>query len=215
MSDKETRDSRCTLTPPHLSDRRDNVDFQAFDSAYVERLRTGDRTTEDHFIVYFGELIDLKLRSRLASRQAIEDVKQETFARCLQLLRSAGGVRNAERLGPLVNSICNHVLSEHFRATSRTEALDDQPAERFIAHEPDALTRVIADDTRRMVRQVLEKLPERDQTILRAVFLEEREKDDLCREIGVTRDYIRVLLHRAKQSFREVYLERTAGRQTC
>lgn len=199
----------------HFSNRRDNVDFQAFDSAYVERLRAGDRATEDHFIAYFGELIKLKLRSRLASRQAIEDVKQETFARCLQLLRSAGGVRNAERLGPLVNSICNHVLSEHFRATSRTEPLEDQPAERFVAREPDALTRVIADDTRRMVRQVLEKLPVRDQTILRGVFLEERGKDDLCREIGVTRDYIRVLLHRAKQSFREVYLERTAGRQTC
>jgi RNA polymerase sigma-70 factor (ECF subfamily) len=191
------------------------VDFQAFDSAYVERLRAGDRDTETHFIAYFGELIALKLRSRLASRQAIEDVKQETFARCLQLLRSQGGVRNAERLGPLVNSICNHVLSEHFRATSRMEALDDQPADRFIAREPDALSRVITDDTRRMVRQVLDSLAERDRIILRAVFLEEREKDDVCREIGVTRDYIRVLLHRAKQSFREVYLERTAGRQTC
>jgi RNA polymerase sigma-70 factor (ECF subfamily) len=191
------------------------LDFQAFDSAYVERLRAGDRDTEGHFIAYFGELIALKLRSRLASRQAVEDVKQETFARCLQLLRSQGGVRNAERLGPLVNSICNHVLSEHFRATSRLEALDDQPADRFVAREPDALSRVITDDTRRMVRQVLDKLPERDRAILRAVFLEEREKDDVCREIGVTRDYIRVLLHRAKQSFREVYAERTSGRQTC
>ena len=199
----------------HFSNRRDNVDFHAFDSAYVERLRECDRATEDHFIAYFGELIELKLRSKVASRQAIEDVKQETFARCLKLLRSAGGVRNAERLGPLVNSICNHVLSEHFRATSRTEPLEDQPAERFVAREPDALTRVIAEDTRKMVHQVLQKLPVRDQTILRAVFLEDREKDDLCREIGVTRDYIRVLLHRAKQSFREVYMERTAGRQMC
>ncbi len=142
-------------------------------------------------------------------------MKQETFARCLKLLRSPGGIRNAERLGPLVNSICNNVLSEHFRAGRRTEPLEDQPAERFIAREPDALSRIITDDTRRIVRQVLEKLPARDQAILRAVFLEEREKDDLCREIGVTRDYIRVLLHRAKQSFREVYMEGSAGRQTC
>jgi RNA polymerase sigma-70 factor (ECF subfamily) len=191
------------------------VDFQAFDSAYVERLRAGDRNTEDHFVAYFGELIELKLRSRLASRQSVEDVRQETFARCLKLLRSPGGIRNAERLGPLVNSICNNVLSEHFRAGRRTEPLDDQPAERFIAREPDALSRIITDDTRRIVRQVLEKLPPRDQIILKAVFLEEREKDDLCREIGVTRDYIRVLLHRAKQSFREVYMEGSAGRQTC
>ena len=191
------------------------MDFQAFDSAYVERLRAGDRETENHFVTYFGELIELKLRSRLASRQSLEDVKQETFARCLKLLRSPGGIRNAERLGPLVNSICNNVLSEHFRAGRRTEPIDDQPAERFVAREPDALSRVITEDTRRIVRQVLEKLPARDQTILKAVFLEEREKDDLCREIGVTRDYIRVLLHRAKQSFREVYLQGGAGRQAC
>jgi RNA polymerase sigma-70 factor, ECF subfamily len=191
------------------------VDFQAFDSAYVERLGAGDRETENHFVAYFGELIELKLRSRLTSRQSLEDVKQETFARCLKLLRSPGGIRNAERLGPLVNSICNNVLSEHFRAGRRIEPLDDQPAEHFVAREQDALSRVISEDTRRIVRQVLEKLPARDQTILRAVFLEEREKDDLCREIGVTRDYIRVLLHRAKQSFREVYLQNHAGRQTC
>ena len=143
------------------------MDFQAFDSAYVERLRAGDRNTEDHFVSYFGELIELKLRSRLASRQSLEDIKQETFARCLKLLRSPGGIRNAERLGPLVNSICNNVLSEHFRAGRRTEPLDDQPAERFIAREPDALSRIITDDTRKIVRQVLEKLPARDQAILK------------------------------------------------
>ena len=67
------------------------MDFQAFDNAYVERLRAGDRDTEGHFIAYFGELIVLKLRSRLTSRQAIEDVKQETFARCLQLIAKRWG----------------------------------------------------------------------------------------------------------------------------
>lgn len=191
------------------------MDFHAFDSAYVERLRAGERDTQDHFVAYFGKLIELKLRSRVSSRHVIDDIKQETFARCLQLVRSEGGVHNAERLGPLVNSICNHVLLEHFRSGRRTEPIEDQPAERFVARDPDALTLVINDDTRRAVRQVLQKLPERDRTILRGLFLEEREKDELCREIGVTRDYIRVLLHRAKQSFREAYPEGNAGRQTC
>ena len=191
------------------------MDFQAFDSAYVERLRAGDRDTEDHFVDYFGRLIELKLRSRVSSRHAIEDIKQETFTRCIQLVRSEGGIRNAERLGPLVNSICNHVLLEHFRTGRRTEPLEDQPAERFVARDPDALTVVISKDTGRTVREVLQKLSERDRAILRGLFLEEREKDELCREIGVTRDYIRVLLHRAKQSFREAYPQGPAGRQPC
>lgn len=191
------------------------MDFQAFDSSYVQRLRAGDRDTENHFATYFGKLIELKLRSRVSSHHAIDDVKQETFTRCLQLIRSEGGIRNPERLGPIVNSICNHVLSEHFRSGRRTEPLEDQPAERFVARDPDALSLVISDDTRRTVRNVLQKLPERDRAILRGLFLEDREKDDLCREIGVTRDYIRVLLHRAKQSFREAYPQSHARRQTC
>jgi RNA polymerase sigma-70 factor (ECF subfamily) len=180
--------------------------------AYVERLRSGDHQTEAHFVQYFSELIQLKLRSRLHSRQNIEDVRQETFARSLLLLRREGGLRQAERLGAVVNSICNNVLSEQYRADSRSEALDDQPAERFVAHDPDALSQVISEDTRRIVRRVLNSLPSRDRSILEAVFLEERDRDDVCQELGVTRDYVRVLVHRAKQSFREQY-SRHAGKK--
>ena len=57
------------------------MQFQEFDDSYLERLRAGDFRTQEHFVAYFSELIQLKLRSRLRSPQAIEDVRQETFAR--------------------------------------------------------------------------------------------------------------------------------------
>jgi RNA polymerase sigma-70 factor (ECF subfamily) len=199
------------LLTTHSSGQND-LDFQTFDTAYVERLRSGDKQTEAHFVDYFSELIQLKLRSRLHSRQAIEDVRQETFARSLLLLRREGGLRQAERLGAVVNSICNHVLSEQYRTDNRSEALEDQPVERFVARGPDALSQVITEDTRRMVRHVLDGLPSRDRSILQAVFLEERDRDEVCQELGVTREYIRVLVHRAKQSFREEY-SRRAGKK--
>jgi DNA-directed RNA polymerase specialized sigma24 family protein len=53
-----------------------------------------------------------------------------------------------------------------------------------------------------MVRSVLSQLPQRDQAILRSVFLEEMDKDDVCQRFGVGRDYLRVLLYRAKEKFR-------------
>ncbi len=52
------------------------------------------------------------------------------------------------------------------------------------------------------MRKVLAQLPERDQAILKAVFLEEVAKDEVCQRFGVGRDYLRVLLHRAKGKFR-------------
>ena len=91
------------------------MQFQAFDAPYVERLRSGDFRTQEHFVAYFSELIQLKLRARLRSPQAIEDVRQETFVRVFAALRSPGGIRQPERLGAFVNSICNNVLLEHYR----------------------------------------------------------------------------------------------------
>lgn len=179
--------------------------FETFDASYVNKLRAGDASTEQHFVAYFSELILLKLRPRLRRPEQIEDVKQETFSRALSLIRSEGGLRHAERLGPLVNSICNNVLMEQYRVAGRVEALPDEVAERLVETRPSALSKVISDDTRSVVRRVLDDLSERDRELLRAVFLEERDKDEVCTQLGVDRDYLRVLLHRAKGSFREVY----------
>jgi RNA polymerase sigma-70 factor (ECF subfamily) len=184
------------------------VNFVTFDASYVSKLCAGDAPTEQHFVTYFSELILLKLRPRLRRPEQIEDVKQETFSRTLSLIRSEGGLRHADRLGPLVNSICNNVLMEQYRISSRVEALENETAERLVDTKPNALSMVISDDTRDLVWRVLDGLKERDRSLLRAVFLEERDKDVVCKEFGVDRDYLRVLLHRAKSSFRVVYSKR-------
>ena len=184
------------------------MNFVTFDASYVSKLRAGDAPTEQHFIAYFSELMLLKLRPRLRMPEQIEDVKQETFSRTLSLIRSEGGLRHAERLGPLVNSICNNVLMEQYRVSNRAETLEDEVAERLVEATPDALSKVISEDTRNLVRNVLASMNERDRSLLRAVFLEERDKDEVCTELGVDRDYLRVLLHRAKGSFRTVYSKR-------
>jgi len=188
------------------------VNFVTFDASYVNKLRAGDTPTEQHFIAYFSELMLLKLRPRLGRPELIEDVKQETFSRALSLIRSEGGLRHAERLGPLVNSICNNVLMEQYRTSSRAQPLEDEAAGRLVETGPNALSMVIADDTRRLVRQALDGLNERDRNLLRAVFLEERDKDEVCQELGVDRDYLRVLLHRAKGSFRALYSKQAGAK---
>jgi RNA polymerase sigma-70 factor (ECF subfamily) len=190
------------------------VNFVTFDASYVSKLRAGDAPTEQHFIAYFSELMLLKLRPRLRMPEQIEDVKQETFSRTLSLIRSEGGLRHAERLGPLVNSICNNVLMEQYRVSNRAETLEDEVAERLVEATPDALSKVISEDTRNLVRNVLAAMNERDRSLLRAVFLEERDKDEVCTELGVDRDYLRVLLHRAKGSFRTVYSKRVNMKST-
>ena len=188
------------------------LEFFAFDASYVEKLRAGDAHIEGHFVNYFSELIRLKLRSRLNSKEAIEDVRQETFMRVLTLLRGKGGLRQPDRLGPFVNSVCNHVLFEHYRSQKRTEATIDDEVEATIAgREPSALRLLEAKGAERVVRQILNQLPERDRRLLQSVLLEERNRDEVCAEFGISREYLRVLLHRAKQSFKTCYTSLTAS----
>ena len=180
-----------------------------FDASYVEKLKAGDEHTEGHFVNYFSELIRLKLRSRLNSREEMEDVRQETFKRVLTLLRCEGGLRQPDRLGPFVNSVCNHVLFEHYRWQKRAKATIDNEVEATIAgREPSALSLLEANDTAHVVRQILNQLPERHRRLLQSVLLEERNKDEICAEFGISREYLRVLLHRARQSFKSYYISR-------
>ena len=188
------------------------MQFQTFDQSYVERLRAGDFRTQEHFVAYFSELIQLKLRSRLNSPQAIEDVRQETFARVFVALRGEGGIRQPDRLGAYVNSICNNVLLEHYRASSRHTSLEDEEDKDFPATTIDIVGAVAAKEMAVKVREILDELPEKDRRLLREVFLEERDKDDVCRDFGVDRDYLRVLLHRAKLSFKSLYLKNIEAR---
>ena len=196
------------LNPPALVGEESRLEFFAFDASYVEKLRSGDALIEGHFVNYFSELIRLKLRSRLNSREAIEDVRQETFMRVLALLRGDSGLRQPDRLGAFVNSVCNHVLQEHYRSKKRTEAtIDDETESTIPGREPSALRLLEAKDTERVVRKILNELPERDRRLLQSVLLEERDKDEVCAEFGISREYLRVLLHRAKHSFKSFYVD--------
>ena len=190
-----------------LADTRGKLlQFHSFDQAYVERLRAGDFRTQEHFRVYFTALIQVKLRSRLKSREAIEDVRQETFTRFYVALRE-GKIVHSDRLGSFVNSICNHVLMEHYRMAVRHGSVDDDDQKKeFPSPGLDPLAMFSAQEIQQKIREILDQLPERDRRLLREIFLEERDKDEVCRDFGVDRDYLRVLLHRAKNSFKQLYL---------
>jgi len=203
--------AKTSLQWGHLTLAREarRLQFTAFDAAYLERLQRGDAGTARHFTAYFSELIKLKLRSRLQSKEAIEDVRQETFVRVFALMRTEEGIRHPERLGALVNSVCNLVLLEHYRSHRKSgDPIEEAPEAAMIAEEATAAGLLESGDAQRLVRLILSGLSERDRLLLQSVLLEERDKDQVCAELGLSREYLRVLVHRAKQAFKTSYLKR-------
>ena len=155
--------------------------------------------TERHFVDYFSELLLIKLRRTLRSHQAVEDVRQETFLRVFSILKHKGGIEHPEKLGAFVHGVCSNVLFEHYRSAKRHAP---QGTFDFAGPGPDPETGFVNEERKRNVRQVLESLPAKDRQILRLIFIEEFDKDEVCRICRVDREYLRVLLHRAKNRFR-------------
>jgi RNA polymerase sigma-70 factor (ECF subfamily) len=183
---------------------RGHVEFFAFDKAYVERLRDGDPLTEKHFVAYFEQLVQMKLRARMMASHEVEDLRQETLIRVFAALRKQDGVRRPESFGAFVNSVCNNVLSEYYRSAAK-----DQPTEDPRLEVPDRVFdlegMLVTKQFSEHVRRILDEMPPRYRELLRAIFLEERDKDEVCREFRVDRDYLRVLLHRAKGKFKILF----------
>jgi RNA polymerase sigma-70 factor, ECF subfamily len=180
------------------------VDLYSFDDDFVRRLCAGDRDAEDFFFRYFSGVLFSKLRRRVSFLEAIEDIIQETLLRALRTICSAEGLRDNRTLGSFVNSICNNVLLEWLRKTGKNEApLQNYP---YLTDPRDsAEKRLMKMQEKLRVHRVLDALEPRDAMILRAVFIDGRDKDEVCRAFGVDRDYLRVLLFRAKEKFRAVY----------
>lgn len=184
------------------------MDLFSFDDDYVRRLRDGDRETAAHFYSYFRDLLYAKLRRRLRSMHAIEEVRQEVFLRTLERLDQ---IVDGRKLGAFVNSTCNNVLLEYYRQESRAVSLDEQPEK---AGTTDLEAGYDSAHNAARVRAVLDAMGDRDAAILRALFIEDADKDEICERYGIDREYLRVLLHRAKGKFRTAFLRRNSGRRT-
>ena len=190
-------------------ERRRSLEFFQFDADYVRRLTEGDAETERHFVCYFSPLLLIKLKQRLRSREQLEDLRQEVFLRVFRSLRQGTGLQYPERLGAYVHSICNIVVLEYLRGKSKPEHWYERVEEQ---RDPGACfeRELVNEEQGRQMRSLINGMALRDRLLICAIFLDERDKDEVCREQGVGRAYLRVLLCRAKKRFRQLLAETQA-----
>lgn len=179
----------------------------------MERLRDGDGATERHFVHHFSVVIRLMLRYRLRSPELIEDVRQETFLRVIRFVRAGNTLDHPERLGAYVHTVCLNVMMEQLRSSTRHPQLPDD-GRQFIDSSADPEKDATTAQTMEVVREVLQTLPQKDREILKLIFLEERDKSDVCRQYQVDRDYLRVLVYRAKLRFKAALLQKGVVRNS-
>jgi RNA polymerase sigma-70 factor (ECF subfamily) len=153
----------------------------------------------------FLERLRLKLRYKVLYHVGhgcadVEDLVQESLAR---FIRAEQGqkIRNTEEVGAFLNGVCRNVILEYRRRMRREPSLDDDIPVPDTGIRPEAEILEMRDS----IENGLAELAERDRTILRALYLDGKEKDEICREWKMSDAQFRVVLFRAKERFRRAY----------
>jgi RNA polymerase sigma-70 factor (ECF subfamily) len=176
-----------------------------FDENYLRALQQHEAEAENFLITHFTRPVQLKLRARLRSAELAQDACQETFLRVLRYFQSGRTLDNPASLPGFIHTVCHNVALEFLRAHTRQSQIPENAPEA----EDTGLTpegRMVTEERRELVGRVLSEMPEKDRQLLRRVLLEEEDREQICREFQVDRDYLRVLVHRARNRFRAVLL---------
>ncbi len=136
----------------------------------------------------------------------VEDIVQETLSRFLRARRD-GKIRNPDGTAAFLSGVCNNVILEYRRRLWKEPLANPEPdgvpeREAVVAPEVEAIERQDAIDA------ALAQLSDRDRQLLRAFYLDERSKAEICSSLGWSDVQFRVALFRAKNRFRTVYCQR-------
>lgn len=151
------------------------------------------------------ERLRLKLRYKVLYHVGhgcadVDDLVQESLTRFFRA-EQRQMIRNTEEFGAFLNGVCRNVILEYRRRVRREPILDPDMPIPDVGVRPDAEILEMRD----AIDSGLAELAERDRTILRSLYLEGKEKDEICKEWGMSDAQFRVVLFRAKERFRRVY----------
>lgn len=170
----------------------------------------GDAAAWEEIVHRYGRLVWSKVRSfRLQDADAF-DAMQMTW---LRLAENSHRLRHPERLaGWLAKTACRECL-HILRQTRRTAEPPDVALENLVDPAADPEKQVIDVDTAQALRGLLNQLPPREQTLLRALFADGPQPyTEIARSTGIPIGSIGPTRARALQRLRGMLEEHGLGR---
>ncbi|MBM7568242.1 sigma-70 family RNA polymerase sigma factor [Paenibacillus sacheonensis] len=141
-----------------------------------------------------------KIALLIGDRAAAEDLTQEVF---LRLYRNPP--EDLERVGPWLHRVLTRIVYDHYRKSGRDSNLAEKQLRQAMSEEqahPSNETAVIQNWERDVVRQVLNKLSERDR---QALLMKEKgfSHAEIAEALQVNPKIVGTLLMRASSRFKK------------
>ena len=134
------------------------------------------------------------LRRRTDSGHDAADLLADTF---LVAWRRLDDIPSGNQTGPWLYGVARRVLANHRRGEGRRHALATKLRQELT--EPDETDTALSDDS--PAARAFRALPEQDRELLSLVAWEELDTAQIATVLGITRNAVRIRLHRARKRF--------------
>lgn len=179
----------------------------------LSQVRAGDANAWGEVYRRYAPAMFRFCRRLLPAREDAEDATTEIFMKVRQKLGSYDSSRPfAAWLYKVASNHCWDTLRRrHIRQDLETGDVDDLPLEH---PDPNQLQRLEAEHTSKQVRDALGKLPDRARAALVLRYFADMSYEEIADTLGVRRQFVGVLLLRARHQLRDV-LGQSAARSVA
>jgi RNA polymerase sigma-70 factor, ECF subfamily len=166
----------------------------------VARIARGDRAAEGEFVRRFERGVRALVRRHCRPGDPIvDDLVQDVLAGVIERLR-AGAIHDSAALPGYVQAAAVYATTAEYRRRRPTQSVST------IENLPDGespTARLDATQLATMLRALLAEMPVvRDREILVRFYLDEQDKDQVCRALGIDPAHFHRVVFRARERFR-------------
>jgi len=175
----------------------------------VKRIAAGDEAAEREFVhLYLQGVRTLVRRYSRPGDPIVDDLTQDVLANVLVRLRT-GALRDSNALSSYVHSAVMRATSAEYR---RRRVQEPDASLEQVAAEETPLKQVSSSQMKHILLEMLSELPvQRDREILKRFYLDELDKDEVCRQLGIDADHFHRVIFRARGRLRSLLMEAGLG----
>jgi len=176
----------------------------------VNRIIAGDTEAEADLVKRFQPAV-LNIIRHDTNSSMIEDFSQDILIIVILKIRN-GELNHPESLGSFITSVAKNHVIEQMRRIRRRPSEDLDKADQVRDPSPTALDQLQKSERLKKVRNLLNEINPRYKELLLRYYINEEPKETICADLGMTSKQFDGVIHRARKSYRTIYLadERSA-----
>ena len=172
----------------------------------VTQVAKGDKLAEQQLVSRYWRGLYFILHRRTNDPELAADLSQDTFIVVINKARN-GEINNPAAVVSFIRQTGINLMIAHYRKESRQATDPNSEMDSLVVDvKPGLFQTIQSEQTFQLVLQLIEEMKvERDREILKAYFLYEQDKANICETLKLSSEHFDRVLHRARSRLKQLF----------